>query len=316
MNLKEVFEKQGGFGLIRQYARAGSLGTAIGEFFLLGKSRTALEILRLSTQLKLKQKLEKEYKAEVDRLDRIYDASLPHTSSNKVWVCWFQGMENAPEIVKRCFNSVKENIEGREIVLITSDNMMDYVTFPDEIQKKIESGIIKGAHLSDLLRLELLLNYGGTWMDSTVFCSGKNIPEYMMTSDLFMFQCMKPGRDGHCTVVSNWFITAKTNNKLLWMVKELLYSYWKEHDKLDDYFIFHAFFQICIEKCPQEWNKVIPVSNSTPHILLLRLNEEFDQTIWDAVTQMMPFHKLSYKLEKSTNTSTKTFLDHIMKYDE
>ena len=51
MGLKETFQKQGGMKLIKQYARSGSLGTAVGEFVLLGKSRTSLEILRLSTQL-------------------------------------------------------------------------------------------------------------------------------------------------------------------------------------------------------------------------------------------------------------------------
>ncbi len=59
MTLKETFRKQGGMKLIGQYFRSGSLGTAIGTFLLLGKSRTALEILRLSTQLKTKQKLKK-----------------------------------------------------------------------------------------------------------------------------------------------------------------------------------------------------------------------------------------------------------------
>ena len=48
-NLNKIFQKQGGFKLIKQYFKSGSLATAIGEFILLGKSRTALEILRLST---------------------------------------------------------------------------------------------------------------------------------------------------------------------------------------------------------------------------------------------------------------------------
>ena len=49
MGLKETFYKQGGWALIKQYLRNGSLLTAICEFILLGKSRTALEILRLLT---------------------------------------------------------------------------------------------------------------------------------------------------------------------------------------------------------------------------------------------------------------------------
>ena len=35
----------------------------------------------------------------------------------------------------------------------------------------IDSGQITKTHLSDLLRLELLIRYGGTWIDATVFCT-------------------------------------------------------------------------------------------------------------------------------------------------
>lgn len=118
MDIKEVFKKQGGMNLIKQYARSGCLGTALIQFLLLGKSRTALEILRLSTQLKTKQRLEKKYRSTLNGLDRSYDSSLPHESSNKVWICWFQGMENAPAIVKKCYESVKKNLSDREIILI------------------------------------------------------------------------------------------------------------------------------------------------------------------------------------------------------
>ena len=131
MGLKETFKRQGGLNLIKQYARARCLGTAIGEFILLGKSRTALEILRLSTQLKTKQRLEKKYRAKLEEINKSYDKSLPHISSNKVWICWFQGIDNAPELVRKCYESIEKNLIGKEIVLITSENMNDYVQFPD-----------------------------------------------------------------------------------------------------------------------------------------------------------------------------------------
>mgnify|MGYP000597507365 FL=1 len=68
MSLREIFEKQGGMKLLKQYAKGGVLFTAAGEFILLGKSRTALEILRLSASLKTKQKLEKKYRSTSDQV--------------------------------------------------------------------------------------------------------------------------------------------------------------------------------------------------------------------------------------------------------
>lgn len=314
MNIMDVFKKQGGMRLIRQYGRSGSLLIAIAEFILLGKNRTALEILRLSTQLKVKQRYEKKYKKIIEEFEKKYNSELQHKSSRKIWICWLQGMENAPVLVKKCYESIVSNIKDREIIVITKKNLYSYVKFPEIIQEKIDKGIIKDAHLADLIRLELLITYGGTWIDSTVFCSGSNIPEYMLSSDLFMFQCLKPGHDGHPLSISNWFITASTNNKLLMLLRKLLYTYWEYNNKLDDYFIFHILFELCIDYYPEEWRKVIPVSNATPHILLLRLFEEYDQQLWDSVTEIMPFHKLSYKnIPKQSEYKKGTFYEKIIR---
>ena len=221
MNLKETFEKQGGMKLLKQYYCGGALFTAIGEFLLLGKSKTSLEILRNAASLKIKQKLEKKYLDKIEKIEKKYKEGSIATD-RKVWICWFQGMENAPEVVKRCYASIKDNITDREVILLTENNYREYICFPQEIQAKIDSGIIKGAHMSDLLRLELLQQYGGTWIDATVFCSSKNIPDYLLNSDLFLFQCLKPGRDGQSSIISNWFMTARPNQKFIFMMQLVL----------------------------------------------------------------------------------------------
>lgn len=78
--------------------------------------------------------------------------------------------------------------------------------------------------MTDLLRLKLLINYGGLWLDATVLCTGK-ASDYFFSSDLFFFQCLKHGRDGHASYISSWFMSAKTNNKILIAIRELCYEY-------------------------------------------------------------------------------------------
>jgi len=232
--------------------------------------------------------------------------------SNKVWVCWFQGMENAPPLVQRCYASLQENLPDRQIILLTQDNYRQYVTLPDYIEEKAAKGIIPKAQYSDLLRLELLIRHGGTWIDSTVLCSGKNIPDYMLNSDLFMFQSLKPGLDGHATRISNWFITACTNHPLLLLTQALLYEYWKKHNSLLDYFIFHDLFELAIEAYPQQWEKVVPFSNAVPHILLLRLFEHYDPVVWSSICNMTPFHKLSYKFNQEQESEPDTYYTQLI----
>ena len=169
MGLKEILKKQGGLNLLKQYWQGGAFFTAAAEFILLGKEKKALEILRLSAEYKIKKNLERKYKKEINEFQSAYKDEFRHDLSNKVWVCWFQGMDQAPELVKKCFESLQRNLTDREIILITSDNMCNYVQFPDFILDKWKNGKITHTHMTDLLRLELLIKYGGMWVDSTVF---------------------------------------------------------------------------------------------------------------------------------------------------
>ncbi len=292
--------------MLRQYLRAHVLLYALVQTALCGFSKKSLEIVRLAVNNKILCRLRRKYRRFIKNFqtDR---KPASRERSKKVWVCWFQGMENAPELVQRCYRSLQENLPHREIVLLTEDNYKDYVNLPDYIEQKAAKGIIPKAQYSDLLRLELLIRHGGTWIDATVLCSGQQIPSYMLDSDLFTFQALKPGLDGQATCMSNWYMTACTNHPILVLTQALLYEYWKKHNTLMDYFIFHLFFQLAIETYPREWEKVVPFSSSVPHILLLRMFESYDEETWNAVRQMTPFHKLSYKFGPEDAQKTGTY---------
>lgn len=311
----ETFKKQGGLQLVKNYWNSGVLMYAVGQIFITGKSQKSLEFLRLGTQIKIKSKLEKKYINVLEEFENIYNnkySNLSSQSSSKIWVCWMQGIENAPSLVQRCFRSLKDNLSDKDIILITSDNYKDYTDIPSWIIDKYEKGIISHTHFSDLLRIELLCKHGGTWIDSTVFCSGKNIPSYMMDSDLFMFQNLKPGADGSAVNISSWFISAKSNNKILLAVRYLLWEYWKTENSLIDYFLLHFFISIVQDFYKDMWRQIVQIPNSLPHVLLLMMFEQFDQTKWDAITQMCPFHKLAYKRSEEDMAKEGTYYQYLM----
>lgn len=293
-----LFKKVGGGNVLKQYLRAHVFLFAMVQTLLQGFSKKGLEIVRLSVNNKILCKLRKKYRRFIADF-KAADHNAPRCRSNKVWVCWLQGLEQAPALVQQCYRSLQKNLPDREIVLLTEENYRNYVTLPDYICRKAEAGIIPKAQFSDLLRLELLIRHGGTWIDSTVLCTGGEIPAYMLESDLFMFQTLKPGLDGHPTAVSNWFMTACTNHPILQLTQALLYAYWEKKNVLVDYFIFHLFFQLAVEAYPEEWNKVVPFSNAVPHILLLRLFTAYEPEVWESIKKMTPFHKLTYKFENS-----------------
>ena len=303
----QLFNKVGGIEVLKQYCRAHVLFFAIFQTILQGFSKKSLEIVRLSVNNKILGKLRRKYRPFIKEYLKKEQMDLVRKQSNIVWVCWLQGMENAPELVQKCYESLQENLLGKEIVLLTEDNYRNYVQFPDHIQKKIDQGIITRTHMSDLLRLELLIKYGGTWIDATVYCSGDNFPEYMFDSELFVFQNLKPGLDGHATSISSWFMSACTNHPILILTRELLYNYWMKKKYMIDYFLLHDFFQLAIEQYPEEWRKVIPFSNSIPHILLLRMFDSYNEDMWRAIKDMTNFHKMTYKFKEDKLKKENTF---------
>ena len=132
--VKQLFDKAGGWKTILNYAKAGVLPYMVAQILLTGKSITALELMRNGIQLKIKQKLWKHYIGVLKNFDANYSKEeYPMQKSNKVWVCWMQGMEQAPALVQRCYRSLQENLKGKEIVLLTESNLDQYVHIPDFI---------------------------------------------------------------------------------------------------------------------------------------------------------------------------------------
>ncbi len=309
---KQLFDKAGGWKAILNYAKAGVLPYMVAQILLTGKSKTALELMRNGIQLKIKQKLWKHYIGVLRNFDNNYSKEeYPMQKSNKVWVCWMQGLEQAPALVQRCYRSLQDNLNGKEIVLLTENNLDQYVHIPDFIIEKLHKGIITRTHFSDILRLELLIQQGGTWIDATVFCSGGDIPKYMMEDEFFIFQKVKPGSDGSAINMSSWFMSAWSNQKFLLATRELLYAYWQKNDHMIDYFLLHLFMMIVKDYYIEEWKQIIPYPNSLPHVLQLMQFEPFDQRRWDAVCKASPFHKLTYKIREEDTRKEGTFYDVI-----
>lgn len=311
--IKSLFNKFGGIGLIKQYAKAGVLPFAIVIAPLLGFSRKGLELFRLAVQMKTYNKISKKYSPALKEYDEKNDwSSLKQEHQKKIWICWLQGMENAPSVVQKCYKSVCKHLTEYEIIVLTSDNITEYVSLPEHILNKWKSGIITNTHFSDLLRLAVLNTYGGTWLDATVLCTGDNIPSYILESDLFFYQVLKPGRDGSTLNISSWLLTASSNTKILNSVQYLLYEYWKTNNSMVDYFLIHMFMELACNYYREEYSQIVKFCNSMPHVLLLEMFEPYDEEKYSAIKAITPFHKLAYKRDQKDMEKTGTYFDVII----
>ena len=227
--------------------------------------------------------------------------------SNKVWWCWLQGEENAPELCKANLNSLRENLKDRNIIVITEDNWSDYIELPDYIVAKYKQGIITRTHFSDILRAQLLVTHGGTWIDSSVLCTGYD--KKFFDRPLFVFNNFL--KEDKSMVCSSWFITSESNNQILTLTRGLLFEYWKKKKTLINYYLFHIFFTIATEKYNKEWKDVHRFSNVPPHILQFEIIDSYNDERWKEICEMSSIHKLTQKADFSKK-SDNSFYDFII----
>lgn len=227
-----------------------------------------------------------------------------------IWWCWLQGLDQAPELVKACHRSLEKL--NRRIVVITEENMMDYVSFPDWILQAKHVGKIDRTHFSDLLRLELLTTRGGTWIDSTVFCSdAEMISKVLRSAPLFCYSFAMRDSVNDWMMFDNWFLHCTKPSRIMNETKNMLYAYWKNEENLKHYFLFHIIFTIACRRNPEECKRIPIFSNEPPHILQLEMMEPFDAQRWEQICSMSGIHKLTYKFDKTVELRG-SMLEHVI----
>lgn len=242
-------------------------------------------------------------------LDHLPTYKNTHQHSNKVWWCWLQGEEKAPELCKACLASVRQNLKDREVIIITEDNYANYITIPDFVLDKLNRGTISRTAFSDILRLELLIKFGGTWIDSSVLVTGFN--SHFFDQDLFVFKRLLA--ESNATAASSWFMTSEIDNPILHTTRDLMYEYLRENDEFDRYFQLHIFFAIAAEKYKAEWKKIPMYPNALPHILQFEINNDYGTERFDEICRLCCIQKLTQKADFS-HGSEKSFYHYIINH--
>lgn len=245
----------------------------------------------INAMYKVYSRLNKKY---ADKIGKTEFKKYPENQEDCVWICWLQGIESAPPLVQSCCKSMQYHIKDRKIIVITKDNYRQYAEMPDYIIDKWQKGIISNAHFADLLRLQLLIQHGGIWLDSTVYLTDK-LPSYITDSDLFVYRA--GWFDNELINMGNWLIRSKPNNIILNETMALLLNYWKTHNYACQYFIFHLFFKMVCNYYADEWSKVPYFNQIDQHLLANEINRSFSAKRFGDIKKTTSVHKLTNKTE-------------------
>lgn len=215
-----------------------------------------------------------------------------------VWVAWWQGIEEAPELVKICIDSLKKNLPENIVTfrIITLENCMDYVTFSDAIINKFNSGIIDYTKLSDILRSELLYRYGGMWIDAAYWVTQPIGAGLFMDNRLHTIRFKKPVWRSDITKgrwSGNFWITPAGQELFRFMTEAFMY-YVEIEDEFIDYFMIDYLVDIAVELEPQIDEQLKNSEIYTEKILFLKekINKCCNEKEYKKIKQEAPLYKL------------------------
>jgi len=231
------------------------------------------------------------------------------------WTCWWQGEEQAPEIVKACMESQRRNLpDGVRHVVITQKNYKDYIVLPEYIMDKVESGDIGLPHLADIIRVNLLYKYGGFWMDAEVFVL-EPLPETIL--DYPIYTRNLPETQYYADAM--WgigFMYAQPGNKLFRFLSESLFYYFSVNQKLKYYFTLDYMIAVACNLFPDIKAQLdaVPYNNDKAFELERHLSEPFEQGKYDNYVRKTYIQFLSHKVGWLGKKKTEgTIYEHILK---
>ncbi|HFU3805245.1 TPA: capsular polysaccharide synthesis protein, partial [Streptococcus suis] len=182
-------------------------------------------------------------------VSKTYKLSPPNKYMERIWICWLQGEEHAPKLVKCCIKSIQDSFPNHTITILTEQNISEFLTLPDHVWNRFHNNEISKTHFSDLLRMNLISQQGGLWIDATVFMT-RPINNNFFNFD---FNSLHHDSPSHYGVFSEFWISyffyAKPNNKLVQYCAQLLNEYTMKYPRFHDYFIMDYCIKKSINDC-------------------------------------------------------------------
>ncbi len=215
-----------------------------------------------------------------------------------IWICWWSGEETAPPIVKRCIRSIRENAGSHPVHMINADTYAEYLQIPAFMLEKVEKKQMGLAHLADYIRVKLLAEQGGLWLDATIFCSG-TVPE--LCFDIPFFTCKSPRQPCGYLSEMRWVtfcLGGWKGNVFFRFLADAFERYWQVSPCAIDYLFFDNVIELACNELPavRQLLDAVPENNLHRDDLQAAMNAALPASEFDSVLKPdTVLYKLSWR---------------------
>ncbi|WP_305751974.1 capsular polysaccharide synthesis protein [Mammaliicoccus sciuri] len=238
------------------------------------------------------------------------------TNKKNVFLYWNTGWDNPPIMIQSVKKQVEKIFFDCNIVFLDDKNYLNYLN-PETTKFPRNLDILKTnsiAHWSDWLRLSLLKEHGGLWIDATAFPNEK-LRDTINTINNTDAKVWTQRAIGNYQI-SNWLIYSKEKNNYSISLMLAAINLWLEnHESFFEYFHFHTYWyflcQIDIE-FKEQW-KNTPHMNSAATFQLWKKSQEIvNNEEFNNLFNSTYIHKLNASY-KQNNIIPDTVADYLVK---
>lgn len=301
--IKDKFQRNGTI-----YARAWREGSVAGRGYtwLQWKNHTMFLLKRSQPDDKLREyaHLNRFWEQFASVVQPYADQPVyPEGSSNDgndapIWVYW-NDESSMPEMVSACIRRIRANCNGHKVTLVTEKTVSDYLTLDEVVWRKYREGKISRTHFCDIVRIALLYQYGGVWMDCTILMT-QPLPPEVTTLDFYTVKTSAEATENVCSGRWSTFMMAcHKGNLMMRATLDVFIEYWKRYDDIVSYVWMDYIFYLLYRHIPSIKQMLDAVPFNNPDIWIQQLNiakpftrEQFDALLSDKSRFMWKF---SYK---------------------
>lgn len=233
-------------------------------------------------------------------------ASLPATNDGPIWVAWWQGLDaKTPPVITACIDSIRRHAGGREVIVVTRDNYAQYADIDPVLVRRREEGTLTINAFCNALRVKLLYEHGGVWLDSTLYLTADLGPAFAELP-FCSIHAEAHGQYPACRWTT-YCLAAVKGNPLMKYIYDCFVVTFRRIAAVPEYFLFDAFFRNAYVHIPavRAMMDRILLSNTGRFDLSEQMDSTAAQPVLPADTTI---NKLTYKLKYPTQVDGKPTL--------
>lgn len=253
------------------------------------KMNSLNKVAQAKKQKHIEKHLLKNYSDIIEKYSSAKE-STENCTDFRIWVFWGQGLEKMPPLVKSCYKNLIKN--NNNVQLIDMNNVREFVQIPQVVYEKLEKRELSYTNFSDILRNTLLAQYGGLWIDSTIWFPHK-MPEDVKGCTFFSPHNRKDG-----TKWCGYAIGSNKKNSITFsFMRDTLTTVCTNEKIWPDYLFMGYLFDFAYKYIPATKAAMdeTPQNNTRRFMLFAYMNKPYnDETYNDLIKDNFIF-KLSYK---------------------